>query len=252
MPLREELKSQGNFLFKYRSFLPLLLLPVAMYLIGEQCKSGDRTYGSQVTGLQWLAIAICLFGLFIRIFTVGYTPKNTSGRNTKEGQVADTVNRSGMYSIVRHPLYLGNFFMWLGIAVLTGHFWFILCFCLFYWLYYERIMYAEEHFLQSKFGDLYQGWASETPAFIPRLSRWQAPHMPFSVKKVFKKEKNGLFAIFLLVYLYDLWEQFTCNEGPIDFCAKPTLCYLAILTGVIYLVLKIVKKSTTVLSEVDR
>jgi len=82
-------------------------------------------------------------GLFIRAYAVGHTPANTSGRNTKE-QLADELNTTGIYSMVRHPLYLGNFFMWLGAAVLTKNGWFIVAFILLYWIYYERIMFAEE------------------------------------------------------------------------------------------------------------
>ncbi|WP_317038972.1 hypothetical protein ACF3NR_05840 [Vaginella massiliensis] len=52
-----------------------------------------------------------------------------------------------MYSMVRQPLYLSNFLMWIAPAMLTGNFWFIVAFCLFYWVYYERFMYAEEQFL---------------------------------------------------------------------------------------------------------
>ena len=73
---------------------------------------------------------------------------NTSGRNTSEGQVADTINQTGMYSMVRHPLYVGNFIMWLGIALFTASIWFVLLFIAVYWLYYERIMYAEEQFMR--------------------------------------------------------------------------------------------------------
>ena len=65
------------------------------------------------------------FGLGIRVFTVGFTPKNTSGRNTAE-QIADVLNTSGIYSMVRHPLYVGNFFMWLGIGLLTQNPYFVL------------------------------------------------------------------------------------------------------------------------------
>ncbi|MGC9453013.1 MAG: methyltransferase family protein, partial [Oceanipulchritudo sp.] len=49
----------------------------------------------------------------------------TSGRNTKQ-QVAYSLNTTGFYSVVRNPLYLGNFFMYLGIALFTHHWWLVL------------------------------------------------------------------------------------------------------------------------------
>ncbi len=99
--------------------------------------------------------------------TVGFAPKNTSGRNTAAGQMADELNVTGIYSIVRHPLYVGNFFMWLGPVLFLRSVWFTIVFCLVYWLYYERIMFAEEQFLRRKFGDAYDKWSEKVKAFIP-------------------------------------------------------------------------------------
>ena len=100
---------------------------------------------------SWIWPLVCLSvgmaGQKVRALCVGYTPRGTSGRNTKEGQVAETLNTLGMYSICRHPLYLGNLLMWLGIVMYMGHVWFTVAFLLLYALYYERIMFAEEHFL---------------------------------------------------------------------------------------------------------
>lgn len=49
--------------------------------------------------------------------TIGQVPKGTSGRNTSQ-QVADTLSTDGVYSVVRHPLYLGNFLMCMGVSMM--------------------------------------------------------------------------------------------------------------------------------------
>ncbi|WP_292010435.1 isoprenylcysteine carboxylmethyltransferase family protein [Chryseobacterium sp.] len=132
MALKEELERQGNWLFKYRSFLPLSILMLGvLVLIQTSLKNSDSVCTKYY---EVLCLLVSTIGLVIRIYTVGYTPKNTSGRNTSEGQVAETLNTSGIYSIVRHPLYLGNFFMWLGPAMFTENIWFIISFVLFYWI----------------------------------------------------------------------------------------------------------------------
>lgn len=251
MALQQEFEAQGNFLFRYRSYFPLILLPIAFFVIYFMIKSMPNLFSNtEMTWLEGIAIVSCLLGLFIRIITVGYTPKNTSGRNTSEGQVADQLNTSGIYSTVRHPLYLGNFFMWLGIAVLTGDLWFIFAFILAYWVYYERIMYAEEQFLTKKFGDVYHEWAAKTPAFIPKFALWNNPDLSFSWKKVLKKEKNGLFAIFLLIYIFNCWTHFLTKNDFIQ--EKEWSLYLMIITGVLYFVLKIIKSNTQLLDEQGR
>ena len=112
MALREELKIHGDFLFRYRSYFPLLLLVfgLGMFVLGRLTGDQDSSIAYQL----WLedpAIFVSLLGLVIRIHAVGFSGKNTSGRNTDQGQIADELNTKGLYSIVRNPLYVGNYFM---------------------------------------------------------------------------------------------------------------------------------------------
>lgn len=64
-------------------------------------------------------------------------------------------NTTGMYSIVRHPLYLGNFFVGFGIVLICSSVWLAVVFCLLFVVYYERLMFAEEEFLRTS-----SGWSS--------------------------------------------------------------------------------------------
>jgi protein-S-isoprenylcysteine O-methyltransferase Ste14 len=252
MRLHGEIVNQGNFLFRYRSFLPLVLLPIAFWVVYAQVQSDAMVFScDSMSSNDWLALIVCFFGLIIRIVTVGYTPANTSGRNTKAGQVADTVNQTGMYSTVRHPLYVGNYFMWLGIAVYTGHWWFVGAFTLVYWLYYERIMAAEESFMTDKFGSGYAEWADSVPTFIPAIGNWKTPALPFSVKKVLKSEKNGLLAIFLVLWILQIWANYLKTDQW-SLCLQSLFFYGTLATGFSYLTLKVVKHQTNLLNEEGR
>lgn len=208
MALVEELENQGNWLFRYRSKLPLIILlaGVIFYLRTEIYPETFFLENSPYEiYYERFCLLICLFGLLIRIYTVGHTPANTLGRNTL-GQIAERLNTTGIYSLVRHPLYLGNFFMWFGIALLTAHFWFNLVFILGYWIYYERIMFAEEQFLRNKFGTVYTEWAEKVNAFLPNLSfkNFVKPSEKFSWKKVLKKEKNDFAAVFIIFSILNI------------------------------------------------
>lgn len=241
MALKEELEKQGNWLFKYRSILPIGILFVGLVVFIQtnlQKKTPDC-----IIYYEFFFLLVSLVGLAIRIYTVGHTPKNTSGRNTAEGQVADTLNTTGIYSVVRNPLYLGNFFMWLGPALMTENIWFIISFILFYWIYYERIIYAEEQFLERKFGNNYRAWADKVPVFIPKLEMFTSNSLSFSIKKVIKKEKNGLFAVFLIFMIFDLigeWIQEHHHYNMIFMIG-------CIVTMLIYVILKILKTRTSYL-----
>ena len=121
MALIEELIQQGNKLFKYRSNLPVpfAILGLAIYL--HNIHFVDKEMHSLTFEIGCLAVGI--LGQVIRAITLGYTPKGTSGRNT-HGQVAEELNTKGMYSIMRNPLYLGNFFMWFAIILFIDVYWF--------------------------------------------------------------------------------------------------------------------------------
>ena len=241
MALQEELKTQGDYLFRHRSFLPIIILVVGMavFAYSEYYKTEmPDTWFSKA--YDYFCLGISLFGLLIRVVTVGHTPKNTSGRNTKAGQLAEELNSSGIYSMVRHPLYLGNFFMWLGVAMLTQNAWFIIAFVLFYAFYYERIMYAEEAFLRNKFGQVYLDWAERIPAILPSFKNVVKAKYPFSVKKVLLKEKNGLWAVFLLFWIFNLAADFI-STGTFEVVLSFWF-YGAIISTVIYLILKVMKK----------
>jgi isoprenylcysteine carboxyl methyltransferase (ICMT) family protein YpbQ len=190
-------------------------------------------------------IVICLIGLAIRIYTIGHAPDNTSGRNTA-GQVAETLNQTGIYSIVRHPLYLGNFLMWLGIAFAVQNFWFVAVFVLLYWIYYERIMYAEEQFLRRKFGETFIEWAGRTPAFIPNFKLFVKPDVPFRWKKVLKQEKNGLAALFIIFSMFDIIVQLLQKSYNYNY----VLYVICFITIILYCILRYLKKKTRLLNDI--
>src|SRR6476619_3343333 len=161
MALSEHLERSGNWLFRWRAIPPVLALLLLMLHLQDY----QYLFGSKRTDDLWQlgCLLVALLGLAIRIHVVGHTPKNTSGRNARE-QRADSLNTSGLYSVVRHPLYLGNFLIFLGTVGFVHDPWPATVCLLGFWLYYERIMFAEEAFLRAKFGAAYLEWAARTPA----------------------------------------------------------------------------------------
>lgn len=246
MPLREEFERSGLWLFRWRSYLPLLLfLPVLAAL-------RDFTYprGSHALDLAWevVCLAVAFAGLGVRAAAVGCAAGGTSGRNTQEGQVAAVLNTTGLYSLVRHPLYLGNYLMWLGPALFPRKWWLPLLVTLAFWVYYERIMFAEEEFLRRKFDATYEAWASATPAFFPFArgwrSRWRPPALPFSLPTVLRREYSGFYgAVATFTVLEVVADRVVLGRWALD----PLWAVFFTVGTLIYVVLLLLKRHTSLL-----
>jgi protein-S-isoprenylcysteine O-methyltransferase Ste14 len=237
MALVHEFENSGNWLFKRRSWLPAIMIVagiIVMYIGNRQAILFDMRD-------ELIFLGVSLLGQVIRILTVGFTPKNTSGRNTVNGQLADELNVTGIYSLLRHPLYLGNFFMWLGPVLFLRSVCFTIIFVLLYWLYYERIMFAEEQFLRRKFGEIYDKWSETVNSFIPYSFRYIPPGLPFSVRNVLKREYNSFVNIFVIFALLDLFRNYFLS-GRIYLTVM--WIYLSVSALVIWLTIRTIHKST--------
>jgi protein-S-isoprenylcysteine O-methyltransferase Ste14 len=238
MALVHEFEKSGNWLFKRRSWLPVFIIAagiIMMYLGNRQAILFDIRD-------ELIFLGVSLLGQVIRIVTVGFAPKNTSGRNTVNGQIADELNTTGIYSILRHPLYLGNFFMWLGPALFLRSVGFVVFFGLLYWLYYERIMFAEEQFLRRKFGDIYDKWSEKVAAFIPLSFRYIPSNLHFSVRNVLKREYNSFVNIFVIFTLLDLFRNYFLSER---IYLSEMWIYLSASAFLIWIVVRTIHKRTT-------
>ena len=201
MKLSEHFESSGNWLFRWRSYLPVILICAGLASLREFKYPG----GSHNWDLVWEAVAalVGLLGLAIRVDAVGHAAPKTSGRNTRE-QVADSLNTTGLYSIMRHPLYFGNTLMWLSVALFVESWWLAAIVLLVSALYHERIIYTEEVFLERKFGDAFRNWAARTPAVCPNFSLWKSPHLPFAWRQALQREYLGLFALITTYFVADI------------------------------------------------
>ena len=247
MALVNAFEKEGNFLFKHRGEIPIVLFLAAVPVV--YFTNTDYLSPLAKANISFVAIALSAIGFLIRAIAIGTTPKGTSGRNTKEGQVAESLNTTGIYSMVRHPLYLGNYFMWIGIVMFTFNFAFVSIVTLAFWLYYERIMFAEERFLERKFGDAYMNWANATPAFIPCFKKFKKNIVPFSLISVLRREYSGVLATVIgFVFIDDLRIFF--SNGT--FILKTNWHYALIATLLIALILRSLKHYTSVLKEEGR
>jgi len=245
MSLLQSFEASGNFLFKYRGQIPVFIFLVGLpfiYFADYNCFT-EKSWIEPALAI--VGVCVSLMGIIIRSYTIGTTPKGTSGRNTQK-QIAESLNTKGIYSIVRHPLYVGNYLMWAGLLVFAGNVAYFLVASLMYWLYYERIMYAEERFLEKKFGQSFLDWSMNVPAFIPAFSKFEKGAMYFSFKAVLRREYSGFFAMALCFMIIDLLRGYVIYR-TIDWMRISV--FIATLFLLIMLILRTLKHHTKVLDD---
>jgi len=167
--------------------IPILLLCSNM---------SDRTF-------RW-GIVLIVIGELIRFWALGFVEKK-----------GEKLAMSGPYAFVRNPLYVGNFFLGLGVAVIVWN-WIILTIFLAGFLgIYTGTIRSEEKHLRELFGEPYESYCKNVPSFLPRLTPYTAPEKEsFLWSRIIKHHEYitvaGIFLMLMLIHLYD--ELFLAKE----------------------------------------
>ena len=110
--------------------------------------------------LLYPGIVLAVIGMLIRLHASGFVLKN------KE------LAREGPYAMMRHPLYTGNIALVVGFALAGSTWWALPLSLIFFWFYYPPAIEYEDRKLRGIFGEAWNVWATQTPALVPRLSRF--------------------------------------------------------------------------------
>jgi protein-S-isoprenylcysteine O-methyltransferase Ste14 len=189
--------------------------------------------------LNLLGFLIALAGAATRIVAAGFAKPFTSGRENY--LKAESLNTSGVYSIVRNPLYVGNFLVYNGVLVAYSSPSALAFFNVFFILNYYFIIQSEENYLRGQFGDAYREYLKAVPRVIPRFGLYRRNDHPFNPARAVGKEKNTtlywvfFYAVALLV------KQYKLNQGAIEHFWWHAVPVLALF--VLNLILNAVKKT---------
>lgn len=190
MSLSGKLTKCWRLLSQYKSYIPFLILPPFFLFAMKESVYLENLVGDGLEDV-WVLVCFCisLIGLGIRAFTVGHLPDKTTQNGIRP------LNTTGMYSIVRNPLYLGSFIIILGLLLCIKVWWLVLLGTFAYFLYVEYAILGEEKKFTENYGQTYVAWREKTPVILPNFSLWQKPDLSFSWKMVLKREYPALLAI---------------------------------------------------------
>jgi len=145
----------GTVAYRYRSFTPVPLLLIALWL-------SNPNVTTILIGSVFAAI-----GEMIRMLAMFETHNKTSTRGNEASSSA--LVTSGIYTRTRNPLYLGALFTGLGYMSVAGNSYLIAGFLLLFAVQYYLIIRYEENYLQGQFPEEFAAFIASTPRFFPRL-----------------------------------------------------------------------------------
>jgi protein-S-isoprenylcysteine O-methyltransferase Ste14 len=191
-------------LFRLRSFTPLPLA-VAVVALSWRGHILPGPGGAVVDGaLDVAGLALASLGTAVRVVAVGCEPRlNTQTRRLR----ADHLFTTGPYAVMRHPLYLGNALIVLGLLCIVNEPWawglvaggFLGSTLL--------ILRAEEALLSERFGAAWTSWAAQVPLVSLDPRRWRAlAGVAFDWRTAVRREVNPLVAWGLLAQALLGWE----------------------------------------------
>jgi protein-S-isoprenylcysteine O-methyltransferase Ste14 len=130
----------------------------------------------------WIGGAIALAGALLRLWAAGHIEK---GRVLTQG---------GPYAFTRNPLYLGSFFMALGVIIAGQSYWLLLAFGVFFAAFYYPVMRAEEQELLNGYGDKFLEYSGRVPLFFPGFRRKGYAPSTFQWSRVIQNREHRTIA----------------------------------------------------------
>ena len=164
----------GQWLFRHRSATVIPILICVVYLYEKP---------------HWLALLLVLLGELIRWQAVSVIGSRSRTRQNDVGGLCTT----GLYSVSRNPLYVGNGFLWLGVLLFVGKLVIIIPSVLVLYLQYHLIIRWEESMLRKVHGEVYNQYCRQTNRY------WQwygyVPRQKTSWRTTFRSERATLLSI---------------------------------------------------------
>lgn len=200
----------GAVFFRIRSFAPL---PVIFVVLTQAWRSHVHPGpgGAAVDHfLNTVGLSLCCLGALIRFVTVGFIPAGTS--STSRQLSSHALNTEGPYAVVRHPLYLGNLFITVGLLSIAHEPWAWTLGFGYFLVSHAFIIRAEERLLRRTFGARYDEWAARVPGWLPRGSALRSLQGPFGWKRALQREVNPLVGWGMGATLLLMWESFARTE----------------------------------------
>lgn len=182
--MKKRLKTNGVIIF----FAFILLISFSSVFF-RSAKETPWNIVAKIFGMSFI-----LFGQILRACARGY-----KSENSQEGY---SLIQGGPYTLVRNPMYLGIFFIGLGIVIALFKWWVIIIFLSVFIWRYIFLIFKEEEKLLSMFPREYPDYQKRVPRIFPSfkaiLQRNITGYLPLKASWL-KKEIGSITALLLLL-----------------------------------------------------
>ena len=128
---------------------------------------------STTNPLVWIGGALILAGMAVAV--AGLTHLGSALSANPVPLPAAGLRTSGVYAVVRHPIYSGILLAAIGFTLAVGSWWQVLV-TVVLTLFFTGKSRWEDAMLAEEYGTTWQAWASRTGAIVPRV--WPARRRP--------------------------------------------------------------------------
>lgn len=225
----------GNFFFKYRNLLFILLYGL-LFLPSPELFTENIFQADYKTWPLVIGLFVTILGQAIRGATIGLAYIVRGGKDKKV--YAEHLVSTGIFSHCRNPLYVGNILMLLGVGVLANSLIYVAIIMPLFLFIYQAIVLAEEHFLRGKFGADFDAYCAKVNRWIPSLKGISATFssMEFNWKRWVLKEYTTQFIwlagiALLIIRLYRIED------------VKDNSVYAIVILAIGYAIVRYLKKS---------
>lgn len=143
----------------------------------------------------WVALA----GEAIRTWSSGTLVKN------------EQLTTEGPYRMTRNPLYLGNFLVGTGVAVMGGSLWLLLLFVGAFGVVYRALILKEEKRMQARYGEVFLDYCRAVPRFWPRVADWPPAPAVYDPRRMWQVHRE--WHAWLALYVATLYLLLRAGSG---------------------------------------
>lgn len=174
--------------------LKLALVIVLIYIVHKILDIQDKPFSFDNDLIGFIGFVVMLAGLFLRSWAAGIIMKNR--------QLITT----GPYSLWRHPLYIGSFFLAIGFCIyLNDWFLWIVVLLLAFLIYLPKIK-KEEKKLSELFPGEWEHYKKKTGIILWKKIDFREIFVRWSFRQwLYNKEYNPWIAVSVAIIVIEVW-----------------------------------------------